>query len=85
MTVTKEVLEGVKFHIHKPLGAFFLWLWFHDLFITDTELYERLKNRNVLVVPGNYFFQGFKQRWPHKNQYIRINYSQQAPLSKALK
>ena len=78
LDVTKEALDGVKFHIHKPQGAFFLWLWFPDLPITDTQLYERLKNRNVLVVPGNYFFPGLKEKWPHKNQCIRINYSQQS-------
>ncbi|MEJ2367274.1 MAG: aminotransferase class I/II-fold pyridoxal phosphate-dependent enzyme, partial [Acidobacteriota bacterium] len=34
LDVTKEALDGVKFHIHKPQGAFFLWLWFPDLPIT---------------------------------------------------
>jgi len=73
---TIHELDGVKFHIHKPEGTFFLWLWFPDLPISDMELYERLKERNVLVVPGNYFFPGLKKEWEHKNQCIRLNYSQ---------
>ena len=51
----REGLEGIDFHIHKPEGAFFLWLWLRGLPITDHELYERLKKRGVLIVPGHYF------------------------------
>jgi len=69
-------LDGIDFHVHKPEGAFFLWLWFPELPITDSELYERLKKRGVLVVPGNYFFPGLKETWRHKNECIRVNYSQ---------
>jgi valine--pyruvate aminotransferase len=69
-------LQGVDFHIHKPEGAFFLWLWLKGLPITDHELYERLKRRGVLIVPGHYFFPGLKEPWQHKNECIRINYAQ---------
>jgi len=75
--VCKE-LDGVNFHVHKPEGAFFLWLWFPDLPITCRELYLRLKDRGVLIVPGHYFFPGLKEHWPHKNECIRVNYSQDA-------
>ncbi len=75
--VIKE-LNGIDFHVHKPEGAFFLWLWFPGLPITDMELYQRLKKRGVLVVPGNYFFPGLKDNWLHKSECIRINYSQDA-------
>jgi len=73
--VLKE-LDGVDFHVHAPEGAFFLWLWFPNLPISNKELYERLKQRNVLVVPGYYFFPGLKESWQHKNECIRINYAQ---------
>jgi len=73
--VYKE-LDGTDFHVHKPEGAFFLWLWFPNLPVTDGELYERLKARGVLIVPGHYFFPGLKKDWRHKNECIRINYSQ---------
>ena len=73
--VYKE-FEGIDFHVHKPEGAFFLWLWFPSLPVTSSELYERLKARGVLIVPGHYFFPGLKEDWRHKNECIRINYSQ---------
>ena len=75
MKLLFEELDGIDFHIHKPEGAFFLCLWFPGLPITNAELYERLKKRGVLVVPGHYFFPGLKQQWQHKNECIRVNYS----------
>jgi len=74
--VYKE-LDGTDFHVHKPEGAFFLWLWFPNLPITNSELYRRLKARGVLIVPGHYFFPGLKEKWQHKNECIRVNYSQE--------
>lgn len=71
-----EDLRGLDFHVHKPEGAFFLWLWFPELPITCMELYQRLKERGVLVVPGHYFFPGFREQWRHKDECIRVNYSQ---------
>ena len=71
-----QQLDGIDFHIHKPEGAFFLWLWLRGLPITNAELYQRLKKRGVLVVPGHYFFPGLKEQWQHKNECIRINYAQ---------
>ena len=55
-------LGDLDFYIHKPEGAFFLWLWFKGLPITSQELYERLKKRGVLVVPGSYFFPRRRRR-----------------------
>jgi valine--pyruvate aminotransferase len=71
-----EELKGIDFHVHKPEGAFFLWLWFPGLPITNEQLYQRLKKRGVLVIPGHYFFPGLKEDWRHKNECIRVNYSQ---------
>jgi valine--pyruvate aminotransferase len=71
-------LDDLDFHIHKPEGAFFLWLWFPGLPITSEELYQRLKKRGVLVVPGHYFFPGLKEDWQHRNECIRVNYAQDA-------
>ncbi len=73
-------IEDERFRIHKPEGAIFLWLWFDQLPITSYELYQRLKQRGVLVVPGHYFFPGLseedKEGWPHHQECIRMNYSQ---------
>ena len=49
----------------KPEGAIFLWLWFKDLPITTEQLYQRLKARGVLMVPGHNFFPGLDKPWPH--------------------
>jgi valine--pyruvate aminotransferase len=53
-----------------------LWLWFDDLPITTMELYKRLKERGVLIVPGEYFFIGQESSWEHSHQCLRMNYVQ---------
>jgi valine--pyruvate aminotransferase len=70
-----ESLTGTPFYLHKPEGAFFFWLWFKDLPIGCGELYERLKQRGVLIVPGRYFYPGMTESWDHKGQCIRMNYT----------
>ncbi len=67
------------FRVHKPEGAIFLWLWFEGLPISTKELYQRLKARGVLVVPGEYFFFGMPaedDNWRHRQECIRMNYVQ---------
>lgn len=71
-----ESLGDVPYYIHKPEGAFFLWLWLKDLPISSQELYERLKKRGVVVVPGNYFFPGLQEDWRHTQECIRVSYAQ---------
>lgn len=66
---------GVNWAVHATEGAFFNWLWLRDLNIPTRELYERLKRRQVLVVPGEYFFFGLADDWPHRHQCLRINIS----------
>ena len=72
----REELGGLPFHIHKPEGAFFLWLWFEGLPVGSQELYRRLKRRGVLVVPGHHCFFGLDEDWAHKNECIRVSYVQ---------
>jgi len=72
----REEMEDLDYYIHKPEGTFFLWLWFKEMPITCQQLYERLKARRVLVVPGHYFFPGLREEWRHKHECIRVNYSQ---------
>jgi valine--pyruvate aminotransferase len=69
-------LAGVPFRIHRPEGAIFLWLWFPGLPMSARALYERLKARGVLIIPGHHFFPGLAQDWPHRHECIRVNYSQ---------
>ena len=69
-------LRDYPIRVHKPEGAFFLWLWMPGLPITNAELYERLKQRDVIVVSGHYFFPGLEtDDWPHKRECIRISYA----------
>lgn len=69
------LLKDVDFHIHKPEGALFLWLWFRDFPITTQEFYQRLKQRGVLILPGHYFFPGIEGEWKHKHECIRVTYA----------
>lgn len=69
-------IDDPRFHIHKPEGALFLWLWFEGLSITTSELYQRLKQKGLLVVPGKYFFPGQDNTTKHAESCIRINYVQ---------
>lgn len=72
----QEAITDPRFRIHKPEGAIFLWLWFDALPITTMELYQRLKARGVLIVPGEYFFIGQEDEWDHAHQCLRMNYVQ---------
>ncbi|QEN08906.1 valine--pyruvate transaminase [Oceanispirochaeta crateris] len=71
---------SADYRVHKSEGAIFLWIWFRNLKISSRELYENLKKRKVIVVPGEYFFFGLDQDWEHSKQCIRLNYSQSADL-----
>ena len=61
--------------VHRSEGSFFLWLRLEGLPVTTLELYERLKARKVLVVPGEHFFFGLREDWPHRHECLRLNYS----------
>lgn len=67
--------KHLEYRVHKSEGAIFLWIWFKNLRITTKELYEKLKQRHVIVVPGEYFFFGLAEPWDHSTQCIRLNYS----------
>ena len=67
---------GYPVRWHKPEGAFFMWIWFQHLPIAATELYQQLKKRDVIIVPGGHFqpaSPGSEQQ--HCNQCIRLSYS----------
>lgn len=77
--LTAAIDDDVAFSVHRVEGSIFLWLWLPGLPISSRELYGRLKRRNVLVVPGEYFFFGDADGddWRHARQCLRINYGQQ--------
>jgi len=72
----RDCFDGLAYRVHVPEGAFFLWLWFPGLPITGRGLYERLKRRGVVVVPGDSFFPGLPPGWRHVDECVRITYAQ---------
>ena len=60
-------------YLHRGEGAIFAWLWFDQLPVSDRELYQQLKQYGVIVVPGDPFFPGLREDWPHTRQCIRIS------------
>jgi valine--pyruvate aminotransferase len=65
--------NGLDYRLHRPEGAFFLWLWLPSLPITSAALYERLKTAGVLVIPGESAFFGLDAEWPHRRQCLRLS------------
>ena len=68
--------DDIEWFMHRSEGALFLWFWFPGLPITSQELYQRLKAREVLVIPGQHFFFGHDDPdWPHRHECIRVSYA----------
>lgn len=76
INIFHQTLGDLPVLMHKPEGAFFIWLWCQNLPITSKELYARLKAKNVLVIPGEDFFIDIDPSWDHTKQCLRINYAQ---------
>ncbi|MFT6123560.1 MAG: valine--pyruvate aminotransferase [Oleiphilaceae bacterium] len=76
----REKLQGLPFALHKVEGAMFLWLWLKGCPVSSQKLYERLKEKGVLIVSGHHFFPGLDSpediNWAHRNECLRITYSQ---------
>jgi len=68
--------DDVQWFMHRSEGAMFLWFWFPGLPVTSMELYQRLKQRGVLIIPGQYFFFGHNEPgWKHRDECIRVSYA----------
>lgn len=68
--------EEAPYSVHESGGAMFLWLWVRDSKRTSKEIYQALKERGVLVVPGEYFFFGLDdQEWPHRHECLRLSFA----------
>jgi valine--pyruvate aminotransferase len=72
----RAACAGLPLRIHRPEGAFFLWLWFPGLPIPSEELYRRLKQRDVLVLSGHHFFPGVEHESTHRHECLRLSYAQ---------
>ena len=68
--------EDAPYSIHESEGAMFLWLWVRESKRTSKEIYQALKKRGLLVVPGEYFFFGLEdQEWPHRHECLRLSFA----------
>ena len=68
--------EEAPYAIHESGGAMFLWLWIRESKRTSKEIYQALKKRGVLVVPGEYFFFGLNdEEWPHRHECLRLSFA----------
>ena len=82
----RAAIDDPRLLIHKPEGSMFLWLWFEGLGVTTSELYQRLKRKGLLVVPGKYFFPGQAAATDHAESCVRMNYVQsEADLEKGIR
>lgn len=70
----QEFMPPGSYQVHASEGALFLWLSL-ETSMTSAELYERLKQRGVLIVPGEYFFFGLTEPWSHQHECIRLTFS----------
>lgn len=72
--LTANMSKDLPWFLHRGEGAIFAWLWLKDLPITDWQLYQKLKEVSIIVVPGSTFFPGLEHEdWSHKEQCIRIS------------
>ena len=82
----RQCFAGGDFAVHKNEGSIFLWLLLNDLAVPTKEFYHILKERGVVVVPGEYFFFGGgndgslprAEDHPHYAKCLRLNYARPA-------
>ncbi len=85
VSLLKSAISDERFSIHQPEGAIFVWLRFKSLGISTTELYQRLKEKGLLVVPGEYFYPGRNDDDEHQHECIRMNIVQsEAQIKKGI-
>jgi valine--pyruvate aminotransferase len=74
----KRIFSVEDFEYYEPEGAFFLWVRFKK-FSRSQDLYRKLKEGGLLVVPGDFFYFGKGLNRLEVNApgcYIRISYVQ---------
>ncbi len=75
LRLVSELMADLPVRVHSSEGGIFLWLWFPDMPISCETLYQRLKQRGVLVIAGQHFFPGLAQPWRHCDECIRVTYA----------
>ncbi len=67
--------KDTGYRLHECGGAMFLWLWLEGSRRTSRDIYLALKERGVLVVPGEHFFFGLDRDWRHRHECLRISFA----------
>ena len=66
----------IPYALHESEGAMFLWIWIENSPRSSRAIYENLKQRGVLVVPGEYFFFGLQDgEWKHRHECLRVSFA----------
>lgn len=66
----------LPYALHESEGAMFLWLWMENSPRSSRAIYESLKRRGVLVIPGEYFFFGLPDDgWKHRHECLRVSFA----------
>ena len=71
--VMDKEMPDIKWYLHKAEGSLFAWLWIDEEWVNDLKLYQALKKKGLLIVPGSTFFPGLREEWDHKSRCIRIS------------
>lgn len=70
---TEALGDSVPWMRHEAEGSMFHWLRFPGLPGGARALYKRLKQRSVLVIPGDAFFFGLDHPAEEQNECIRVH------------
>jgi valine--pyruvate aminotransferase len=54
--LTERLPSDIAWRTHSGAGGMFSWVWVDHPWFDDAELYRRLKEKRVFVVPGRHFF-----------------------------
>jgi valine--pyruvate aminotransferase len=75
--------DSVDWRLHASEGGMFCWLWINHDWFDDNDLYQRLKQEKVFVVPGRHFFVD-PERTPrlrgHATKCVRLSLSAAEPV-----
>jgi valine--pyruvate aminotransferase len=76
----KFLPNTIPWFLHRGEGSIFAWIWLRDLPISDWDLYNKLKEHQVIVVPGSTFFPGIQDKsWKHQYECIRLSLTVDKP------
>jgi valine--pyruvate aminotransferase len=72
--------DSVDWHLHKSRGGMFCWLWVNEPWFDDNRLYQLLKCREVVIVPGRHFFPDQLCLGQHGTQCFRLSVTPEEPV-----